>query len=1385
MTLNATLATAIQVLTQGAPNLDFKYVSGGSCAAGATYTSGQTCTVDFSFTPTVPGQRLGAVELYDNSATPVVIATILIGGTGTGPLAATNSNPTFAAFATVPGTPTEAAFDGSGNLWVNDNNPGSNGLHKVTPGGVVTNYTYTGANGPFGIAIDGAGFLYISQYSGGTVLRVDPVALTSTVYASGFTQPEGLVFDQAGNLYVADTGANEIYKVTAANTKSVYVTTSSTNNPDQLAIDTAGTLYWTSYNNNVLEKATTSNLTPTLVTSTLTQPFSLQVDAAGHIYVQNESGTTTAVTEYTNAGTQIGSFGIGNQLYGLALDASGNVFVVAYTTNTVYKATRTTATLAFPNTAVGAASVAQNVEFENDGNAALTIASIAPSNSNFTFAGAANAPLAACGSTLALAAQCNVAATFTPKSAGADTGTGVVTENSLNVSGSTQTVALSGTGTQGTKTVTLATLPASPVEGTSATLSAYASDNDPIVFSVTSGTATIGATTSSTTNGVTTYTATITYTNPNSVTIRADSPTTANATDAYASQTITATATATFTAPTTNVGATSATQTAVVTFASSGTLTTISVLTQGAGSKDYNVVSGGTCTTSSSYTANQTCTVLYNFTPSRPGQRIGAVVLSPTSGASLGAALLSGTGTGPLATFPGSTTIATLGSGFSQPAGVAVDGNGDVFVADAASNSVKEIVAGSNGNAPGVVSSTSTVNTINSTFNVPRGVAVDGSGNVFVADTGSNAIKKIAAVKGVVSSTSTVTSVGSNFNGPKGLAVDRSGNVFVADNGHQQVKEIVAVNGVVTSSSTVNVVGSGFTAPNSVAVDVNGNVFVSDGTGGTVDEIVAGTGGAAPGAVSSTSTVNVVGSGFSTPEGVIADASGDVFVGDNNSSTVLEILAVNGIVSSSSTVIAVGSGLSGPHGLALDGSGHLFVADFTHNLVKEVDLTTAPAQTFVTTSVGATSTDSPESVSVQNAGNAALTFNSLTTGTTNFPVSATGTCATGSPLAESAICTVAASFTPQSAGALTGTFTLTDNSLNATSATQSVALSGTGTLQQPTITGISPASGATVGGTTVTITGTNLYGTTSVKFGTTAATSFMVVSNTTITAASPAGSGTVDITVSNGTYTSATGTADQFTYLTAQTITFTQPTTPVFVGTLATLQATGGASGNPVTFSIVSGTATLFGTNNSSIRYTTAGTVVIAANQAGNGTYLAATQVTRTVVVLTQSVFIVNSGGTVTTTVDNSGATAQNTNVSGGGIGAAVDASGSFWSVYASGAGVSKFTDTGALTANYTASNLTSGAALAIDGNGVIWIAQGGSANNIFALTNAGAVLSTTGFAQAAGLSTPSSITVNAAGSLWIANQGSNTVTEVIGVAAPVQTPVVQQVISQNPGTKP
>ena len=136
----------------------------------------------------------------------------------------------------------------------------------------------------------------------------------------------------------------------------------------------------------------------------------------------------------------------------------------------------------------------------------------------------------------------------------------------------------------------------------------------------------------------------------------------------------------------------------------------------------------------------------------------------------------------------------------------------------------------------------------------------------------------------------------------------------------------------------------------------------------------------------------------------------------------------------------------------------------------------------------------------------------------------------------------------------------------------------------PTVTNVSPMYGPTTGGTSVTITGTGFFGTTAVKFGSTNATSFTVNSITQITATSPSGSGTIDITVTTPQGTSATSSADEFTYETTPTVTNVSPNYGPLVGsTSVTITGTGFLGASAVNFG---STSALSYTVNSSTQIT-------------------------------------------------------------------------------------------------------------------------------------------------------------------------------------------------------
>jgi streptogramin lyase len=503
------------------------------------------------------------------------------------------------------------------------------------------------------------------------------------------------------------------------------------------------------------------------------------------------------------------------------------------------------------------------------------------------------------------------------------------------------------------------------------------------------------------------------------------------------------------------VGKTGPAQTLYFTFTAGGSGISASVLTQGATGLDFADAGTGTCDTnlaSHVYDAGGQCTVVVKFTPRLAGARYGAVELLDTSGTLLATGNLEGTGAGPMAVFanttssdyaPGQQSNAAVGTG--GPNCVAVDASGDLFVTDLAGNAVEEFVA-VNGSLP----ASPTIRTLGSGFSWPYGVAVDGSGNVFIGDRNNDAVKEIVAAGGYT----TVKTLGGGFafGGPNGVAVDANDNVFVADWNNNAVYEILAAGGY----TTVKTVGSGWESPDDVAVDGNSNVFVADFGAGSVREIMAAGG---------YTTMKTLVSGLSDPSSVAVDASGDLFVTSWSSGVAQEIFAAGGYT----TVKTLASGFSIPNGLTLDGSGNVYVADQGNSRVVKLDYADPPSLVFLPTAVGQTSTDSPQTVTVQNAGNAALTFSGVSY-PADFPQEANGTdpCTSSTSLDAGENCNLSIDFIPQSAGTLNESLLLTDNALNVTGAQQSISLSSKGTLALPSMT--TPTPGSTLSGASATFT---------------------------------------------------------------------------------------------------------------------------------------------------------------------------------------------------------------------------------------------------------------------------------------------------------------------------
>ncbi|MFZ1012304.1 MAG: choice-of-anchor D domain-containing protein [Terracidiphilus sp.] len=485
-------------------------------------------------------------------------------------------------------------------------------------------------------------------------------------------------------------------------------------------------------------------------------------------------------------------------------------------------------------------------------------------------------------------------------------------------------------------------------------------------------------------------------------------------------------------------------------FAADTTITSIQVVTQGAPSLDFRQVSGGNC--SGMISAGSSCTLSVQFAPLAPGLRLGALQLLVNGTQPVNIPIY-GVGQGPAAAFsPATPTTVNTGSfSLSVPKGVAVDAAGDVFISDNGNSRVVKVAA--NG----------TVSTVGSGLNYPQGLAVDGAGDLFIADNNLNAVVEVTPA-GV----QTIMSFG--VVAQLGVAVDGAGDLFIADFTGSEVIEAPAG---CTSSACATVVYSAEPGmhPVGLAVDAAGDLFIADfsdaptTTPGKVVEIPAG--------CTSSACQTTVGTGWYEPEAIAVDAAGDVFVADE-APKVIEVPA--GCVNNGNNCQVTISGVLA-YGVAVDGKGNVFIPDLDaliaptdpdSNQVIVFNRSQPPSLTFAATNVGSTSVDSPRSVMLQNIGNQALdAVNSglAVNGPDFVEVNGAGTpadCVSAFSLAPGAECNLSISFTPKIAGnPLARTAVFTDNALNASVAAQTVPLSGVGILVAPPTTVVPNVVGQT------------------------------------------------------------------------------------------------------------------------------------------------------------------------------------------------------------------------------------------------------------------------------------------------------------------------------------
>ncbi len=192
------------------------------------------------------------------------------------------------------------------------------------------------------------------------------------------------------------------------------------------------------------------------------------------------------------------------------------------------------------------------------------------------------------------------------------------------------------------------------------------------------------------------------------------------------------------------------------------------------------------------------------------------------------------------------------------------------------------------------------------------------------------------------------------------------------------------------------------------------------------------------------------------------------------------------------------------------------------------------------------------------------------------------------------------------------------------------------------------------------------------------------------------------------------------------------------------------------------------------------GVHTLTAVYSGDNNFATSTSSSVTLTVTPDNVWIANGSGSVT------GISATGTSVAsttGGGTGISIDNAGDIWSLNRSASSVAEFSNTGTvINSGYTGAGITTPTALAIDGSGLVWIANSNSTISVLSSTGA-AVSGTTGYPSLT--STPTSLSIDASGNLWLTNAGDSSLTEVVGAASPVSTPMTTAVTNNTLATKP